>query len=143
MQAAVGATQMDKLPLFCEKRKTNFNELKRIFMKYSEYFLLPEATPNSDPAWFSFIVTVKENAPFKRDVLIKYLNDNLIETRNLFAGNMVRQPAFINKNFRIAEHLNNSNYIMNNTFFLGTYPGNTPEKLDYIESILDSFVNKK
>ena len=68
------------------------------------------------------------------------LNENLIETRNLFAGNMVRQPAFIGKNFRIAEHLNNSDYIMNNTFFLGTYPGNTADKLDYIENIVDSFM---
>lgn len=141
MQAAIGAAQMDKLSLFCEKRKINFHELKRIFTKYNEYFILPEATPNSDPAWFSYIVTVKENAPFKRDELTKYLNDNLIETRNLFAGNMVRQPALIGKNFRIAEHLNNSDYIMNNTFFLGTYPGNTTDKLDYIENVLDKFIS--
>lgn len=143
MQAAVGAAQIDKLPEFCEKRKANFHEYNRIFTKYEDYFILPEATPNSDPAWFSFIVTLKENAPFKRDELTKYLNDNLIETRNLFAGNMARQPAFIGKNFRIADHLNNTDYIMNNTFFLGTYPGNTANKLDYIESILDSFINKK
>lgn len=143
MQAAVGAAQIDKLPEFCEKRKTNFRELKQIFTKYQEYFILPEATPNSDPAWFSFIVTVKEDAPFKRDELAKYLNDNLIETRNLFGGNLIRQPAFKNKNFRIADHLNNSDHIMNNTFFLGTYPGNTKEKLNYIESVVDSFINKK
>ena len=143
MQAAIGAAQMDKLPMFCEKRKMNFQELKRIFTKYNDFFILPEATPNSDPAWFSFIITLKENAPFKRDELTKYLNDNLIETRNLFAGNMVRQPAFIGKNFRIADHLNNSDYIMNNTFFLGTYPGNTSEKLDYIEAIVDSFIKLK
>ncbi|KAF0151085.1 MAG: DegT/DnrJ/EryC1/StrS aminotransferase [Ignavibacteria bacterium] len=143
MQAAIGAAQINKLPEFCEKRKTNFNELKRIFTKYDEYFILPEATENSDPAWFSFIVTVKGNAPFKRDELTKYFNDNLIETRNLFAGNMVHQPAFIGKNFRIAEHLNNSNYVMNNTFFLGTYPGNTDDKLTYIKKIVDEFLSKK
>ncbi len=141
MQAAIGAAQMDKLSLFCERRKTNFRELKRIFTKYSDYFILPKATENSDPAWFSYIVTVKENAPFKRDELTKYLNDNLIETRNLFAGNIVRQPAFIGKNYRIADHLNNSDYIMNNTFFLGTYPGNKVEKLNYIEKILDKFIS--
>jgi len=140
MQAAVGAAQIDKLPSFCEQRKRNFHEYKRIFNKYSDYFILPEATENADPAWFSFIVTLKEDAPFKRDELTKYLNDNLIETRNLFAGNMIRQPAFIGKNFRIADHLNNSDYIMNNTFFLGTYPGNTLEKLEYIEKIIDSFM---
>lgn len=142
MQAAIGAAQIDKLDMFCEKRKANFHELKRIFTKYDEYFILPEPTKNSDSAWFSFIVTVKEKAPFERDELTKYLNENLIETRNLFAGNMVRQPAFINKNFRIAEHLNNSDYIMNNTFFLGTYPGNRVEKLDFIEEVLNKFMEK-
>jgi CDP-6-deoxy-D-xylo-4-hexulose-3-dehydrase len=141
MQAAVGAAQIDKLPSFCEQRKRNFHEYKKIFNKYSDYFILPEATENADPAWFSFIVTLKEDAPFKRDELTKFLNDNLIETRNLFAGNMIRQPAFIGKNFRIADHLNNSDYIMNNTFFLGTYPGNTLEKLEYIEEIVDSFMS--
>jgi CDP-6-deoxy-D-xylo-4-hexulose-3-dehydrase len=140
MQAAVGAAQMDKLPEFCDKRKTNFKELSRIFTKYADYFILPRATDGADPAWFSFIVTLKDNAPFRRDDLTKYLNDNLIETRNLFAGNMVKQPAFIGKNYRISDHLSNTDYIMNNTFFLGTYPGITDEKLDYIESILDLFI---
>lgn len=143
MQAAIGAAQVDKLPMFCERRKENFIRYNEIFGKYEKYFILPKATENSDPAWFSYIVTVNEKTPFKRDELTKYLNDNLIETRNLFAGNMVRQPAFIGKNFRVADHLNNSDYIMNNTFFLGTYPGNTKEKLDYIETIIDSFMNKR
>lgn len=142
MQAAIGSAQMDKLASFCEQRINNFKRYNEIFSKYEKYFILPKATENSDPAWFSFIVTVKEDAPFKRDEFTKYLNENLIETRNLFAGNMVRQPAFINENFRIAEHLDNSDFIMNNTFFLGTYPGNTPEKLDYIESIVDSFIKQ-
>jgi len=140
MQAAVGAAQIEKLPEFCDKRKTNFHELKRIFTKFEKYFILPVATPNSDPAWFSFIVTVKDSAPFKRDDITKYLNDNLIETRNLFGGNLTKQPAFIGKNFRIADHLKNTDYIMNNTFFLGTYPGNTKDKLDYIESVVDKFM---
>jgi CDP-6-deoxy-D-xylo-4-hexulose-3-dehydrase len=142
MQAAIGAAQMDKLSLFCEKRKENFNRYNQIFEKYSDYLILPEATKHSDPAWFSYIVTVKESAPFKRDQFTKYLNDNLIETRNLFAGNMVRQPAFIGKNFRTADHLNNSDYIMSNTFFLGTYPGNIPERLNYIEEVVDAFFKK-
>jgi CDP-6-deoxy-D-xylo-4-hexulose-3-dehydrase len=142
MQAAIGAAQIDKLPLFCERRKENFSRYNKIFEKYSDYLILPVATEHSDPSWFSYIVTVRENAPFKRDQLTKYLGDNLIETRNLFAGNMARQPSFIGKNFRIAENLNNSDYIMNNTFFLGTYPGNTPEKLDYIEEVITDFMKK-
>lgn len=143
MQAAIGVSQMDKLPQFCEQRKNNFSRYIQIFSKYEDWFILPKATYNSDPAWFSFIVTVKEDAPFKRDELTRYLNDKFIETRNLFAGNMVRQPAFIGKKYRIAKHLNNSDFIMNNTFFLGTYPGNTSEKLDYIEKVVDTFAKEK
>jgi len=142
MQAAIGVAQVDKLPMFCESRKANFLRYNKIFEKYSDYFILPKATKNSDPAWFSYIVTVKEDVPLKRDELTKYLNENLIETRNLFAGNMARQPAFSGKNFRVAEHLNNSDNIMNNTFFLGTYPGNTSEKLDYIEKVVYQFMAK-
>ncbi len=142
MQAAIGSAQMDKLNDFCERRKENFKRYNAIFGKYNEYFILPEATEKSDPAWFSYIVTVKETAPFKRDDVVKYFNNNLIETRNLFAGNIVRQPAFIDKPHRVADHLKNTDIIMNNTFFLGTYPGNSPEKLDYIESVLDKFVKE-
>jgi CDP-6-deoxy-D-xylo-4-hexulose-3-dehydrase len=139
IQAAIGAAQMDKLPEFCEKRKANFNEWTRIFSKYLQYFILPEATEGAEPAWFAFIVTIKENAPFKRDEITKFLNEKLIETRNLFSGNMAKQPAFVNKNWRMADHLNNTDYIMNNTFFLGTYPGLTKEMFDYTEQVLDAF----
>ena len=141
IQAAIGAAQIDKLPLFCEKRKTNFHEWIRIFTKYSDYFILPEATENSDPAWFAFIVTLKEKAPFKRDELTGHLNAKLIETRNLFAGNMTKQPGFIGKNWRIADHLNNTDYIMSNTFFLGTYPGLTMDMFQYVEEVLTSFID--
>ena len=141
IQAAIGAAQMDKLPEFCRKRKDNFNEWKQIFSKYPEYFILPEATKDSDPAWFAFIVTLKENAPFTRDELTRHLNDNLIETRNLFAGNITKQPAFINSFFRITDLLENTDYIMNNTFFLGTYPGLTSDMFRYTEEILNEFIS--
>jgi len=140
MQAAIGAAQMDKLPEFCEKRKANFKKHYAIFEKYSQYLILPKATENSDPAWFSFIITVKENAPFTRDQITRYLNENLIETRNLFAGNMVKQPGFMDKNYRIADNLTNTDLIMNNTFFLGTYPGLTDEMFSYIEKIVGEFI---
>ncbi len=143
MQAAIGTAQMDKLDSFCNARRKNFERYNAIFRKYSDYFILPEATENSDPAWFSYIVTVKENAPFTRDDITRYFNGHLIETRNLFAGNIVRQPAFIDKDYRIADHLKNTDLIMNNTFFLGTYPGNTQEKMDYIENVLDNFIKKQ
>jgi CDP-6-deoxy-D-xylo-4-hexulose-3-dehydrase len=140
MQASIGSAQMDKLSEFCEKRKQNFKKHYIIFSKYSQYFTLPEATKNSDPAWFSFIVTIRKDAPFTRDQITAYFSDNLIETRNLFAGNIVKQPAFMDKNFRIAQNLENTDYIMNNTFFMGTYPGLTDDKFKYIESVLDKFI---
>ena len=140
IQAAIGVAQIEKLPYFCERRKENFKEWTRIFAKYPDYFILPKATENADPAWFAFIVTLKENAPFKRDDLTGHLNSKLIETRNLFAGNITKQPGFMGKNWRIADHLNNTDYIMNNTFFLGTYPGLIPEMFSYVEGVLDAFI---
>ncbi len=140
IQAAIGAAQIDKLPHFCDQRKANFNEWTRIFAKYSDYFLLPEPTEHSGPAWFAFIVTLKETSPFKRDEITGHFNANLIETRNLFAGNMTKQPGFIGKNWRIADHLENTDYIMNNTFFLGTYPGLTNKMFEYSEAVIEDFI---
>lgn len=142
MQAAIGVAQIEKLNEFCEKRKENYNRYQEIFGKYQKYFILPKATDNSDPAWFSYIVSIRPDAPFNRDDIVNFLNNNLIETRNLFAGNMIKQPAFIGRNYRIAEHLNNTDFIMNSTFFMGTYPGNTPLKMEYIEKIIDEFMEK-
>ena len=140
IQAAIGAAQIDKLPIFCERRKENFKEWINIFSNYPDYFILPEATEGSAPAWFAFIVTLKENTPFKRDDLTSYLNAKLIETRNLFAGNITKQPGFSDRNWRIADHLNNTDYIMNNTFFLGTYPGLTKEMFEYVKGVMDLFL---
>jgi CDP-4-dehydro-6-deoxyglucose reductase, E1 len=142
IQAAIGAAQVDKLPEFCERRKENFKTWYSIFNKYPEYFTLSKATEGSDPAWFAFIVTLKEGSPFTRDDLTTHLNSKLIETRVLFAGNMTKQPGFINKNWRIADHLEKTDYIMNNTFFLGTYPGLTEDMFTYSEGVLDEFIGK-
>ncbi|MCF8299062.1 MAG: lipopolysaccharide biosynthesis protein RfbH [Saprospiraceae bacterium] len=143
IQAAIGSAQMDKLDEFGKKRRENFNSWIRIFSKYEKHFILPEATENADPSWFAFIVTLKPDTSFTRNEFILYLNENLIMTRNLFAGNMTKQPAFINKNWRVADHLDNTDYIMNNTFFLGTYPGLTSEMLNYAEKIIAAFFEKK
>lgn len=140
IQAAIGAAQVDKLSVFCDRRKANFQNWTNIFSKYPDYFTLPKATENSDPAWFAFIVTLKDGTPFTRDELTGHLNKKLIETRNLFAGNMTKQPGFVGKNWRISDHLDNTDYIMNNTFFLGTYPGLTTEMFNYAESVLDEFI---
>lgn len=140
IQAAIGAAQIDKLSDFCDRRKENFKNWYNIFSKYTEYFILPQATENADPAWFAFIVTLKKGVPFKRDDLTGFLNAKLIETRNLFAGNMTKQPGFINREWRIADYLNNTDYIMNNTFFLGTYPGLTKEMFEYAENVIEEFI---
>jgi CDP-6-deoxy-D-xylo-4-hexulose-3-dehydrase len=141
IQAAIGSAQMEKLPEFCERRKENFRYWAQIFSKYPEYFILPRPTPDSDPAWFAFIVTLKANIPFNRDEITSYLNHNLIETRNLFAGNITKQPGYIGHNWRIADHLDNTDNVMNNSFFLGTYPGLAKEMYDYSEKILTDFIS--
>jgi CDP-6-deoxy-D-xylo-4-hexulose-3-dehydrase len=142
IQAAIGSAQMKKLPDFCIKRKENFNRWYSIFNQYPEYFILPQKTEHSNPAWFAFIVTIKENAPFSRNQITQHLNNSLIETRNLFAGNMTKQPGFLNKNWIVSEHLNNTDFVMNNTFFLGTYPGLTQEMFDFSEQVISEFISK-
>lgn len=142
LQAAIGAAQMDKLEFFCDRRRENFNRYREIFTKFNNYLVLPEATKDSDPAWFSYILSVKKESPFTRNDLVQYLNEQRIETRNIFAGNIIRQPAFVDKNFRIAGGLENTDFIMNSTFFLGTYPGLTDEMLAYIEKNINIFMEK-
>jgi CDP-4-dehydro-6-deoxyglucose reductase, E1 len=141
IQAAIGFAQMDKLEFFCEQRRSNFKKHYSIFSKYPKYFSLPAATEKSDPAWFAFIVTIKSDAPFNRDQITLHLNEKLIETRNLFAGNMSKQPAFAGKDWRIADTLAVTDNIMNHTFFLGTYPGLTKEMFIYLEKVIDDYIS--
>ena len=136
MQAAIGREQLKKLPEFIEKRKQNFNLLYSGLEKYSDRIILPVATTKSDPAWFGFVITVREEQAFSRTSLVQYLNDNKIHTRNLFAGNLIRQPAFRNIEKRVEGDLNNTDFIMNNTFFIGVYPGLGNEEVNYV---LDKF----
>jgi len=140
MQAAIGVAQIDKLPSFINKRKENFKLWHESFKKYEEYFYLPIATRNSDPSWFAFPLSVRENAPFSRTELTNYLATKGIETRNLFAGNIVRQPAYIGIEKRIIGDLKNTDFAMNNTFFLGTYPGLTKEMISYCIDEVEKFI---
>lgn len=140
-QAAIGVEQLKKLGAFCDARRKNFQRWMDGFKKYEEYFILPEATANSDPAWFAFPITVRsEKARFTRNGLTAYLNEHLIETRNLFGGNLLRQPAYRNITCRRIGELPNTNRIMNDTFFLGTYPGLGKEQIDYTFSIIEQFL---
>ena len=141
MQAAIGVAQLKKLPAFIEKRKTNFQALLQILQPYEDRLLLPKALPNSDPSWFSFVITVKENAGFARNELTRFLEANRIETRNLFSGNLLRHPAFENIECRIVGDLKNTDTIMNATFFIGVYPGITPAQLEWIRTTFQRFMN--
>ena len=142
MQAAIGSAQMDKLETFGEKRRANFRRYNKIFAAHSKFFLLPEATAGADPSWFTYILSVREDAPFTRNELVTFLNERRIETRNIFAGNMTRQPAFIGRPCRVEGKLPVTDFIMNNTFFLGTYPGMTEEMFSYVEDCVAEFVGR-
>jgi CDP-4-dehydro-6-deoxyglucose reductase, E1 len=140
MQAAIGVEQMKKLPEFCERRRENFSLWLEGFEKWKDLFVLPAATRNSTPAWFAFPVTVKTDAGFSRTELTNYLNRNRIETRNLFGGNLLRQPAYQGISCRVAGTLNVTDFVMNNTFFLGTYPGMTKKMISYTLAAMEKFV---
>lgn len=140
MQAAVGLAQMDRLEGFIAKRKQNFNFLKSRLRNLENVFILPEATPQSDPAWFGFPITIQDNAPFERSGLMNYLDKNRIATRQLFAGNITQQPYFAGRKYRIEGELKNTDKIMKRTFWLGIYPGITEEMLEYTAAMLEKFV---
>ena len=142
MQAALGLAQMEKLDGFIEKRKENFNILYNGLKKYKKYFILPSWLENAAPSWFGFLLTVKTGAPFNRDQIIKYLQTKKIGTRYLFAGNLTKQPYFINNKikYRIVGGLKNTDLVMKNTFWIGCYPGLTKEMLEYVVASFDSFL---
>jgi len=140
MQAAIGVAQMEKLPLFIKKRKENFLQWLEGFKELESYFILPHATEESDPAWFAFPLSVKEEAPFTRTDLATYLAEKGIETRNLFAGNITKQPAYLGIEKRIIGNLHNTDYAMNNTFFLGTFPGMQSDMIVYTLDVIKEFL---
>ena len=139
MQAAVGMAQLEKLPSFIEKRKGNFSKIKNELQRYEEFLIMPKTTKNSDPSWFGFPITVKENKRFSRSELTMYLEKNMIMTRLLFAGNVTKQPAYKDIECRIIGDLKNTDYIMNNTFFIGVYPGINDEQIRYIAKVFEDF----
>jgi len=143
MQAAIGVEQMKKLPFFVERRKENFRAWTEGFQKWTNKFVLPLATAGSDPSWFAFPLTVKKTAGFSRTELTDYLATHQIETRNLFAGNLLRQPAYLNIEHRVAGALDVTETIMDDTFFLGTYPGLTPEQIVHTLKLIGEFISTR
>ncbi|MFZ0394971.1 MAG: lipopolysaccharide biosynthesis protein RfbH [Terracidiphilus sp.] len=140
LQAALGLSQIKKLPGFIARRKENFSYLKELLQPLEDVLLLPEATPGSDPAWFGFPIAVRENAPFKREELIRELEQKRIGTRLLFGGNLLRQPAYQGCEHRAIGALPNSDFVMNRVFWIGVYPGLTRPMLDHIGNVMREFV---
>ncbi len=142
MQAAVGLAQLQNLPLFIEKRKKNFKFLKTHMSKFEKFFILPEATSKSDPAWFGFPITIRKDSPFSRTELLQFLTERKVDTRPLFAGNITKQPYFKNIDYRISGSLKNTDEIMNQSFWIGVYPGLDEKMLEYVVSQFGEFIKK-
>ena len=143
MQAAIGVAQLDKLEGFIEKRKENFGRILKGLRQFEDRLLLPEPTPHSDPSWFGFVISVRKDSGFTRNELSAYLEQNGIETRTLFSGNLTRQPAYADIEKRQIGDLRNTDYIMENTFFIGVFPGLGNPQIDYIIEYFDRFLRSR
>lgn len=139
MQAACGLAQMSRLEGFVEQRKANFEYLHDKLQSCADFLILPEATAHSEPSWFGFPLTIRDNHDNTRVELLKFLDDAKIGTRLLFAGNLTRQPYFQNVKYRVSGDLTNTDIVMNDTFWVGVYPGLTREQLDYIAAKIETF----
>ena len=140
MQAAVGCAQLKKLDAFIARRKANFRKLMDILLPFADRLILPRATDHSDPSWFGFPITVREDAGFARNDLTRFLELHRIETRNLFSGNLLRHPAFENIEHRVVGDLVNTDRVMQSTFFIGVYPGIDRPQLDVIADVFARFM---
>ncbi len=141
LQAAIGCAQLEKFPSFVERRKYNFNRLKEGLKSLEDKLILPEAERNSDPSWFGFMITVKDA---DKSDLVQYMENKGVQTRMLFAGNIIKQPCFDEirgdeSKYRVVGDLKNTDEIMNNTFWIGVYPGMTDDKLDYMIETIKSY----
>jgi len=147
MQAAVGLAQLEKLPMFIESRKTNFTALYEGLKDLEDQFIFPRATPHSDPSWFGFLLTVREDAGFTRDEIVRYIEEHKIQTRMLFAGNIIKHPCFDDLRssgfgYRVFGKLINTDIIMNRSFWVGVYPGMTETMLSFVIDKIQRFVRK-
>ena len=140
MQAALGLSQLERLPDFIAARKKNFQYLRKRLQAFEDVLILPESYPEADPSWFGFPLGVREDAPFTRNALIEALESRKIGTRLLFGGNLVRQPAYQGVKYRVAGELKVTDYVMRNVFWIGVYPGLTEPMLDYIVDAFCAFM---
>ena len=142
MQAACGLAQLDRLDGFIKKRKENFNFLYKNLKDLEEFLILPEPEKNSEPSWFGFPLTLKKNSKYNRNDLVRYLNQNKIGTRLLFSGNLTKQPYMKNVNFKVQGNLTNTDLVMNDTFWIGLYPGLSNNHLNYSVLKIKNFFRK-
>ena len=140
MQAAIGLAQLDKLPEFIKKRKENFEFLYEHLSSFEKYLILPNSVENSDSSWFGFPITVRDDVSFSKESLINYLSQKLVDTRPVFAGNLIKQPYFKNKIFKTGKTLSNTDKIMNQSFWIGVFPGLSTEMLEYVIKQFETFL---
>jgi len=140
-QASIGNAQLEKISYFTEKRKNNFTYLHKKMKTLEDYFILPKSLPNSAPSWFGYPITLRDECKFSRRDITTFLEQSKIGTRLLFGGNLLRQPAYININYRQIGNLENTNTIAKNTFWIGIYPGITQDMLDYVYDSVCKFIN--
>ena len=146
MQAAVGVEQLKKFPAFIEARRHNWDRLHKKLESIADKLILPEPAEKSEPSWFGFIVSVRPESGLTRNQVTKYVEDHNIQTRLLFSGNIIKHPCFDQIRgtdaYRIIGDLKQTDYIMNNSFWVGVYPGMTDEKIDYMAQIIKEAVTK-
>jgi CDP-6-deoxy-D-xylo-4-hexulose-3-dehydrase len=142
LQAAIGVAQLKKLPRFIEIRRRNFDLLKDGLRRWEQFLILPEATAQSEPSWFGFPLTIREEAPFTRQALIQHLEERQIHTRLLFGGNILRQPAYHDIQRRVIGELAQADRVMERTFWVGVYPGITPEMVQYVIAVFADWFRK-
>jgi len=140
MQAAIGLSQLAKVDYFISKRRENHTILYNYFKKLENYFILPEATLNSNPSWFGFMLTLRKDSGINRNKLVEFLEKNKIGTRLFFGGNLLRQPAYENLKYRKVGELENTDFVMNNSFWLGVWPGINESHIDYIFNKTKEFI---
>ncbi len=146
MQAAVGVEQLKKFPTFIEKRKANWKYLREALSDLEDKLILPEPTENSEPSWFGFLISVREGSGLNRNEVTRYIESKNVQTRLLFSGNLTLHPCFDQIRgtdaYRVASSLETTDFIMNNTFWIGVYPGMTEEKLAYMSQVIHEAVNQ-
>lgn len=146
LQAAVGVEQLKKFPSFIEARKYNWNRLRNALSDMQDKLILPEPAENSDPSWFGFMISVKDEAGIDRNAVTKYIEEHNVQTRLLFSGNLIKHPCFDQLRgtdaYRVVGSLENTEFIMNHTFWVGVYPGMTDEKIDYMAQFIKEALNQ-